>query len=121
MWGCGPSLRAVPDRSVRAPRSSGACQCHARVSLNVRVGSQEGRRRAQWRIVSTAVNAEQLLRYVGRAFNNSWATRDALVREANNQWAPAAVIELLVAVPDRYYRNFDDLLVVVADRNGGLQ
>lgn len=63
--------------------------------------------------MTAAVSATELRRHVGRVFATSWATRDAVVREANNQWAPATVIRLLMAIPDQYYRSFDELLVAV--------
>lgn len=59
--------------------------------------------------MSHSVSSEQVRRYVDGAFGPSWASRDALVREANNRWAPATVIDALMSVPDRFYRNADEL------------
>lgn len=58
--------------------------------------------------MSSKVNPEEFVGTSG-AFGSSWANRDALVREANNRWAPAAVINALMAVPNRYYRSVEDL------------
>lgn len=59
--------------------------------------------------MSSRVNPDEISAYVAGAFGCSWASRDALVREANNKWAPAAVIDALMAVPNRYYRSVEDL------------
>ena len=59
--------------------------------------------------MSRSVPPEEIRAYVAEAFRSSWADRDALVREANNRWAPASVIDVLMAVPNRYYRNIEDL------------
>ena len=59
--------------------------------------------------MSSKVSPEEIREYVAGAFGPSWANRDALVREANNRWAPAAVINALMAVPNRYYRDVEDL------------
>jgi hypothetical protein len=55
---------------------------------------------ACWEIECRAkVNPENVRELVAGALGSSWANRDALVREANNRWAPAAVINALMAVP----------------------
>ena len=59
--------------------------------------------------MSSKASPEEIRGYVAGAFGVSWANRDALVREANNRWAPAAVIDALMAIPNRYYRSIEDL------------
>lgn len=58
---------------------------------------------------SNRPSAEEIRDYVADAFGVCWVDRDGLVREANNRWAPAEVIDALMNVPNRYYRSIEDL------------
>lgn len=48
--------------------------------------------------------------YVEAAFRRSGATRTDLLRSAMNAWAPKPVVDRLLALPEGYYRNLDEVL-----------
>jgi hypothetical protein len=49
------------------------------------------------------------------AFRRSGATRTDLLRSAMNAWAPPTVVDLLLGLPEGYYRNVDEVLGALPD------
>lgn len=55
------------------------------------------------------VTRDQIAYYVGNAFSITWASRTQLLRTAYNNNAPHEVITELVALPEQFFKNLDEV------------
>ena len=59
--------------------------------------------------MSHTVTRDHIAHYVGNAFTVTWASRTQLLRTAYNNNAPHEVITALLALPEQFYKNVDDV------------
>jgi hypothetical protein len=59
--------------------------------------------------VDHTVTQGQIAYYVGNAFTVTWASRTQLLRTAYDNNAPHEVITELLALPEQFYRNLDEV------------
>lgn len=55
------------------------------------------------------VTRDQIAYYVASAFTVTWASRTQLLRTAYNSNAPHEVITELLALPEQFFKNLDDV------------
>lgn len=61
----------------------------------------------------------EIARHVRGAFKVTWASRDDLLRAAFDSAAPREVVNLLVQLPEGYYRDPDDVCDHLPDVSHG--
>jgi len=59
--------------------------------------------------VDHTVTKDQIAYYVGNAFTITWASRTQLLHTAYNNNAPHEVITELLALPEQFYKNLDEI------------
>jgi hypothetical protein len=59
--------------------------------------------------VTTTVTRQDIAPHVADAFEVTGVMKTEILRAAMNSWAPHAVVEVLLTLPDGYYRSLDEV------------